>query len=103
MGGADSTWPDYRNDRRRPMPERELLSIILPAYNEQDVLPQTHARFTGIASALAECGLDYELIFVNDGSADRTPAILDQLAANDSRVRAVHLTRNFGHQAAITA
>ncbi len=80
-----------------------LLSIVLPAYNEQAVLPQTHARFSALAPTLAELGLDYELIFVNDGSQDRTAELLDHLAAADPHVRAVHLTRNFGHQAAVTA
>ena len=80
-----------------------MLSVILPAFNEQEVLPQTYARFTAMGPALAEWGVDYELIFVNDGSADTTPELLNRLASSDSHVRAVHLTRNFGHQAAITA
>jgi polyisoprenyl-phosphate glycosyltransferase len=80
-----------------------LLSIVLPAYNEQEVLPTTHARFTAMEAELAKWGLDYELIFVNDGSRDETPVILNQLAARDRHVRAVHLARNFGHQAAVSA
>ncbi len=82
---------------------RRLLSMVLPAYNEQDVLPETYRRFTAACPGFAEFGLDYEIIFVNDGSRDRTPVLLDELAAADPHVRAVHLTRNFGHQAAITA
>ncbi len=82
---------------------KALLSIVLPAYNEQDVLPMTHSRFTGVGPTLDALGLDYELIFVNDGSRDNTPRMLDELAAKDPHVLAVHLTRNFGHQAAITA
>ena len=83
--------------------QRPLLSIVMPAYNEQEVLNQTYQRFLSIRSTLDQLGLDHELIFVNDGSRDRTPAILDDLAAADPHVRAVHLTRNFGHQAAISA
>src|SRR5690348_15706760 len=86
-----------------PTGPRQLLSIILPAYNEQEVLPLTHSRFSGIVPTLNSLGLDLELIFVNDGSKDSTPAMLDELADKDSNVRVVHLTRNFGHQAAITA
>jgi glycosyltransferase involved in cell wall biosynthesis len=82
---------------------RQLLSMVLPAYNEQDVLPQTYARFTAECPKFAELGLDYEIIFVNDGSKDRTGAMLDEFAARDPHIRAVHLTRNFGHQAAISA
>ncbi len=82
---------------------RQLLSVVLPAYNEQDVLQLTYDRFTGVGPQLAEMGLDYELVFVNDGSRDRTPEMLDALAARDPHVHAVHLTRNFGHQAAISA
>lgn len=77
--------------------------MVLPAFNEQEVLPQTYARFTAECPKFAELGLDYEIIFVNDGSRDRTAEILDELAASDPHIRAVHLTRNFGHQAAISA
>jgi dolichol-phosphate mannosyltransferase len=82
---------------------RQLISMVLPAYNEEEVLPQTYARFTAECPKFAELGLDYEIIFVNDGSRDRTPELLDELAASDPHIRAVHLTRNFGHQAAISA
>lgn len=88
-------------DRR---PAARLLSIVLPAYNEQDVLQLTYDRFTAaLPGVCAAFGLDYELIFVNDGSRDRTPAMLDEFTRRDPHVRAVHLARNFGHQAAITA
>lgn len=79
------------------------MSVVLPAFNEEAVLPQTYARFAEVAPRLAEMGLDLELLFVNDGSRDRTAGLLDGFAERDARVRAVHLTRNFGHQAAITA
>ena len=81
----------------------QLLSIVLPAYNEQEVLPKTYARFTAMGDRFVADGLDYELIFVNDGSRDETAEILDRCASEDPHVRAVHLTRNFGHQAAVTA
>jgi dolichol-phosphate mannosyltransferase len=85
-------------------PHKPLLSIVLPAYNEQDVLQLTYNRFTGALPAIcSEYGLDYELIFVNDGSKDRTPSMLDEFTIINDHVRAVHLARNFGHQAAITA
>ena len=80
-----------------------LLSMVLPAYNEEEVLPETYKRFTAECPKFKEFGLDYEIIFVNDGSRDSTGQILDELAGRDPRVRAVHLTRNFGHQAAISA
>jgi glycosyltransferase involved in cell wall biosynthesis len=83
--------------------QRELLSIVLPAYNEQEVLPKTYERFTAMGEKLRALGLDYELIFVNDGSRDQTPDILNRFASQDDRVRAVHLTRNFGHQPAVSA
>jgi len=83
--------------------ETTLLSVILPAYNEQEVLPQTYARFSAMEEKLSQWGLDYELIFVNDGSRDNTTDMLNELAAKDRHIRAVHLARNFGHQAAVTA
>ena len=85
-------------------PDKPLLSIVLPAYNEQAVLQMTYDRFTGALPAICrEYGLDYEIIFVNDGSTDDTPRKLDEFTLINEHVRAVHLARNFGHQAAITA
>ncbi|MAE61057.1 MAG: glycosyltransferase [Planctomycetaceae bacterium] len=81
----------------------EQLSIVLPAHNEQEVLAETYRRLTATCASLAERGLDYELVFVNDGSTDHTGAKLDELVAADHHVRVAHLTRNFGHQAAVTA
>jgi len=77
-----------------------LVSVVLPVYNEALALPILLAR---VAQVLADCGLQYEILFVDDGSQDQSPAVLDHLAAVDRRVRVIHLSRNFGHQAAIQA
>jgi dolichol-phosphate mannosyltransferase len=77
-----------------------LLSVVLPVYNEAEVLPVLLKR---IAKALAPCDLDYEIIFVNDGSGDDSPRVLDRLAAENAGVRVIHFVRNFGHQAAVQA
>jgi polyisoprenyl-phosphate glycosyltransferase len=82
---------------------KQVLSIVLPCFNEQAVLPLAFARFSAMQRTLADWGLDYEMIFVNDGSADATPQVLDELAGRDRHVRVVHLARNFGHQAAVSA
>jgi dolichol-phosphate mannosyltransferase len=82
--------------------ERERVSIVVPAHNEEACVT---ALYEAVAAALeheAEA-YDWELIVVNDGSTDGTAQVLDALAAADSRVRAVHLTRNFGQQAALLA
>lgn len=77
-----------------------LLSVIVPCFNEQDVLRATHERLT---SVLAGMSLDYELIFVNDGSRDDTQLILTELQLVDPHVRVLLFSRNFGHQIAVTA
>jgi len=77
-----------------------LVSIVLPVYNEKEVL-ETLAR--GIRTAVSAGGLQEELIFVDDGSSDGSGAMLDRLAAADPRLKVVHLSRNFGHQAALQA
>ena len=79
---------------------RESLSVVVPCYNEEAVIRQTHARLIRV---LEEAGLPFELIYVNDGSRDRTLAILHDLHAGDDRVRVVSFSRNFGHQLAVTA
>jgi dolichol-phosphate mannosyltransferase len=75
-----------------------LLSVCAPVYNEEDSVAVFYERAT---VALAD--LDYELIIVNDGSSDGTAALLNRLADDDPHLRVVHLSRNFGHQAALTA
>ncbi|MEM1115765.1 MAG: glycosyltransferase family 2 protein [Bacteroidota bacterium] len=74
------------------------LSIVLPAYNEAENLPEAVAQ---IRSALDAAGLDWELIAVDDGSADATGAIADRLGAEDARVRAVRHDMNRGKGAAL--
>ncbi len=81
-------------------PAPVTLSVVVPLYDEQDSLPELHRRLTATLTAL---GVDYELLLVNDGSRDRTRPLLDALARADARVRPLHLSRNFGHQAAVTA
>jgi len=75
-------------------------SIVVPVFNEEEVLPELYDRLRLVID-----GLDgpAEIIFVNDGSADRSLALLKRFHANGPRVRIVSLSRNFGHQAAITA
>jgi glycosyltransferase involved in cell wall biosynthesis len=75
-----------------------LLSVVAPVYNEEALIDQFYSR---VCSALD--GLDFELVLVDDGSKDGTPAALERMSANDPRVRVVYLSRNFGHQTALTA
>jgi polyisoprenyl-phosphate glycosyltransferase len=75
-----------------------LLSVVAPVYNEQELVEEFYGRVT---KALA--GFDFELVLVDDGSKDGTPAILQRLASTDPRVHVVYLSRNFGHQTALTA
>jgi glycosyltransferase involved in cell wall biosynthesis len=84
---------------RRPL-EDSLVSVVLPLYNEAAVLDRLHRL---VSEALDPCGCRHEIVFVNDGSTDGSDEILDQLAAEDPHARVLHLSRNFGHQAAVQA
>jgi len=75
-----------------------LLSVIIPVFNEAPTLP---ILFERLRSAL--CDLDWEVVFVNDGSTDSSLDILQMAAMMDGRVKVLSFPRNFGHQAAITA
>jgi polyisoprenyl-phosphate glycosyltransferase len=78
-----------------------LLSVVVPCYNEEESVVLTHRRLSDVLSRLAD--LEWEIIYVDDGSGDETPARLRSVQAGDSRVRVVRLSRNFGHQIAVTA
>jgi dolichol-phosphate mannosyltransferase len=78
--------------------ELSLVSVVAPVYNEDATIEEFHAR---VCAALD--GLPFELVLVDDGSTDGTPMKLETMAANDPRVRVVYLSRNFGHQTALTA
>ncbi|HSA57269.1 MAG TPA: glycosyltransferase family 2 protein [Gemmatimonadaceae bacterium] len=80
---------------------RVLLSVVVPVYNESAVLGMFYDRTVQSLEALPD--LDFELIFVDDGSVDDSFSQLSLLAAHDRRVRIVRFSRNFGHQIAITA
>jgi polyisoprenyl-phosphate glycosyltransferase len=77
-----------------------LYSIVIPVYNEVEVLPSLYTRLTRVMEGLVE---PYEIIFVNDGSNDGSLPLLRDLRAGDERVKILGLSRNFGHQLAITA
>lgn len=77
-----------------------LLSVVVPVYNEAAALPALMARLDAVLETI-DC--DHELVFVNDGSTDESGRLLADLAQRDHRVRVFHFSRNFGHQAAITA
>jgi dolichol-phosphate mannosyltransferase len=82
--------------------ERSLkeYSIVIPLFNEEDNIPELYRRLTKVMSGLGE---PYELIFINDGSRDQSLELLKNLCNLDSNVRVINLTRNFGHQRAISA
>ncbi|MFR5041995.1 MAG: glycosyltransferase family 2 protein [Dialister sp.] len=76
-----------------------MISIVTPVYNEEDNVVFFHEEITKV---MKTTGMDYELIYVNDGSKDRTDELIRELAEKDPHVRAITFARNFGHQTAIT-
>lgn len=76
------------------------LSVVIPVLNEERSVPELARR---LRETLDGAGIAFEVIFVNDGSTDRTPETLGELHDQDKRVKSLHLARNFGHQAAISA
>ena len=77
-----------------------LISVIVPLFNEAEVLPVLHVRLSRVLTAM-ECG--YEILFVDDGSDDGSAALLAAIVETDKNARLLTLSRNFGHQIAITA
>ena len=77
-----------------------ILSVVLPCYNEEESITETYTQLT---EKLGTLRLPFEMIFVDDGSRDSTPRLLADLHAKDARVKVVCLSRNFGHQVALSA
>ena len=79
--------------------EKKRLSIVVPVYNEEDNL---HHFYEAVRQTMAGLDLDWEIIFVDDGSRDKSRAILAKLEREDARVQPMLLARNYGHQLALT-
>ena len=77
-----------------------MLSVVLPAYNEEKMLAKAAGT---ISSVLEEAAIPYELVFVNDGSRDGTWAEIEKAAAGNPHIAGIHFSRNFGKEAAIFA
>jgi glycosyltransferase involved in cell wall biosynthesis len=90
--------PHFAQPRRRDKPG--LLSVVIPVFNEEENVDSLWDRLRAV---LETSGSPFEVLFVDDGSRDATPRMVDGLHAKDERVVVIHLSRNFGHQAAISA
>jgi dolichol-phosphate mannosyltransferase len=77
-----------------------VISVVVPVFNERENLPELRRR---LVDALQRIGQTWEIVFVNDGSTDGSAALLDEAHRDDPRCKVVHLSRNFGHQPAVTA
>lgn len=80
--------------------KNNILSIVIPVYNEEDNIPVLYERLSEVLKGLE---VDYEIVFVDDGSSDSSWEIIRELHKKDNSVRAIKFSRNFGHQIAITS
>lgn len=77
------------------------ISVVIPMYNEEEVAKTSYLRIQKVLEELEQ--YDYEMIFVNDGSKDKTLELLEEMAQDNEKVKILSFARNFGHQAAVTA
>ncbi|MEJ2452507.1 MAG: glycosyltransferase family 2 protein, partial [Gammaproteobacteria bacterium] len=82
------------------MTDQTIISVIVPVYNEQDVIGAFHARLGSVLDALP---YSTEIVYINDGSSDTTLTLLEELHAQDPSVAVVDLSRNFGKEIALSA
>lgn len=79
----------------------QTLTIIVPCYNEEDVILEFYKRAKDVIQSINH--IDSKILFINDGSKDNTKQLLNNIAVQDTLVKVIHFSRNFGHQAAVTA
>jgi len=79
----------------------ETLSVIVPCYNEEAVIHESYSRLKKVLEGITS--FQSEIIFINDGSKDRTAEMLSEIASKNKNVKVLHFSRNFGHQPAVTA
>jgi len=77
------------------------VSIVIPMYYEEEVAQECYKRMTNVCKSIEN--YEYEIIFVNDGSKDKTLPILEEIAGKDKNIKVISFSRNFGHQCAVTA
>ena len=82
------------------MSEKPVFSIVVPLYNEEEVIGESYRRLKEVMDGMGDT---YELVFVNDGSRDKTAALAREICEKDTNVKFINFARNFGHQTAITA
>jgi polyisoprenyl-phosphate glycosyltransferase len=101
LSSADAVMVRVETHRERPVtgPAPEL-SIVIPIYNEEDTIAELHRRLLSVAAAL---NTSFEIIFVNDGSSDRSLEMLRETSTTNPQIKIIDLSRNFGHQAALLA
>ena len=82
------------------MNDKIVCSVVVPLYNEEEVLLETYKRLTKVMDSTNE---SYEIVFVNDGSRDKTADMVYEICNNNPKIKLIDFARNFGHQTAITA
>jgi dolichol-phosphate mannosyltransferase len=80
--------------------EAVTYSVVVPVYNEEPVVLETYKRLKQVMDSVNET---YEIIFINDGSRDKTAFIISEICETDKNIKLLDFSRNFGHQVAITA
>ncbi len=96
----ESCQSKYQNRYHEAMTKFDKITLLVAAYNEEASLPTLHLR---ISEAIKSSDVEFELLYVDDGSTDTTWALLEKIAETDSRVALIRLSRNFGKEAALTA
>lgn len=90
----------YSKNRPKGKKMEKLLSLVVPAFNEEEAMEQSFER---TYRAMSSIGYPFEIIYIDDGSRDRTWEIISRLAREHEEVKALRFSRNFGHQLAVTA